>query len=205
MQGLRRWPVSTQHWLNTSCSLGIKVNTITDDLIERAADCVNTDTRVSSKKPLCIWWTLHCPPMADICWCWGEGIFIHTVVCYWQSHGYHVYVLWVQNPPPPRPTQAAQTIWPECDPHTTVSKPVIMNINVARTPPFRTGFPHTCGQGQTGGLMVWPDRGRWGVGKRELNNKSSKDNIIPANPMHWTNAGLVLALKRWASMNPALA
>ena len=33
--------------------------------------------------------------------------------------------------------------------------------HVALTPPFRTGFPHSCCQGQTGGLMVWPDRARW--------------------------------------------
>ena len=31
---------------------------------------------------------------------------------------------------------------------------VIMNIHVARTPSFRTGFPHTCCQGQTGGLVA---------------------------------------------------
>ena len=55
---------------------------------------------------------------------WEVGIFIHPVVCYRQTPGYHVYQLWVQNPPPPRPTQAAQTIWPECDLHTAVSKPV---------------------------------------------------------------------------------
>ena len=37
---------------------------------------------------------------------------IYPVVCYRQTPGYHVYVLWVQNPPPPWPIQAAQTIWP---------------------------------------------------------------------------------------------
>ena len=36
-----------------------------------------------------------------------------------------------------------------------------MNIHVARTPPFRTGFTHTCCQGQTGSLTVRPDRARW--------------------------------------------
>ena len=35
--------------------------------------------------------------------------------------GYHIYVLWVQNPPLPWPTHAGQTTWPECDLHTTVS------------------------------------------------------------------------------------
>ena len=35
-----------------------------------------------------------------------------------------------------------------------------MNIHVARTPPFRTGFTHTCCQGQTGRLTVRPDRAR---------------------------------------------
>ena len=34
------------------------------------------------------------------------------------------YVLGVQNPPFSCPTPAGQTIWPECDLHTTVSKPV---------------------------------------------------------------------------------
>ena len=38
-----------------------------------------------------------------------------------------------------------------------------MNIHVARTPPFRTGFSHTCCQGQTSGLMVRPDGARWGA------------------------------------------
>ena len=45
--------------------------------------------------------------------------------------GYHVYVLWVQNPPLPLST------------------------------PFRTGLTHTCCQGQTGSLKVWPDGARW--------------------------------------------
>ena len=36
-----------------------------------------------------------------------------------------------------------------------------MNIHVARTPHFRTGFTHTCCQGQTGSLTVRPDTARW--------------------------------------------
>ena len=35
-------------------------------------------------------------------------------------------------PPPPWPIQAAQTIWPECDLHTTVSKPVTVRPDRAR-------------------------------------------------------------------------
>ena len=37
-----------------------------------------------------------------------------------------------------------------------------MHIHVARTPPFRTGFTHTCCQDQTGNvsLTVGPDGGR---------------------------------------------
>ena len=35
-----------------------------------------------------------------------------------------------------------------------------MNIHVARTPHFRTRFPHTCCQGQTGSLTVRPDTAR---------------------------------------------
>ena len=58
--------------------------------------------------------------------------------------GYHVYVLWVQNPPLPWPTPAGQTIWSECDLHTNSQKTgdVLMIIHVARTPSFFYR-PHT--------------------------------------------------------------
>ena len=36
-----------------------------------------------------------------------------------------------------------------------------MNIHFARTPHFRTGFTHTCCQGQTGSLTVRPDTARY--------------------------------------------
>ena len=36
-----------------------------------------------------------------------------------------------------------------------------MNIHVARTPPSRTVFTHTCCQGQTSGLTVRPVVARW--------------------------------------------
>ena len=50
-------------------------------------------------------------------------------------------------------------VWP---PHySQETGDVTMNIHVARTPPFRTGFTHTCCQGQTGSLTVRPDRARW--------------------------------------------
>ena len=51
----------------------------------------------------------------------SKPIFIYPVVCYRQTPWYHVYVLWVQNPPLP------------C---------VIMNIHDARTPSFLYR-PHT--------------------------------------------------------------
>ena len=43
-----------------------------------------------------------------------------------------------------------------------------MNIHVARTPHFRTGFTHTCCQGQTGSLTVRPDTARWEGGPAEI-------------------------------------
>ena len=90
-------------------------------------------------------------------------IFIYPVVCYRQTPGYHVYVLWVQNPPPPWPIQAAQTIRPECDLHTTVSKPVTSYwlFMLLAPPPVCTTVMRTCCQGQTGSLTVRPDRARW--------------------------------------------
>ena len=73
-----------------------------------------------------------------------------------QTPGYHAYMCYISTePPPPWPTQTAQTIWPECDLHTVVSKngDVIMNIHVVRTLPVRTSVRHTCYQGRI--PVVW--------------------------------------------------
>ena len=49
-----------------------------------------------------------------------------------------------------------------------------MNIHVARTPHFRTGFKHTCCQGRTGSLTVRPDtaRCRWLASEQYLAHTS---------------------------------
>ena len=60
-----------------------------------------------------------------------RSIFIYPVVCHRQNLDNPYMCYEFRNPPPPSSSlanwqliQAAQTIWPECDLHAAVSKPV---------------------------------------------------------------------------------
>ena len=82
-----------------------------------------------------------------------------------------------------------------------------MNIHVARPPHFRTGFTHTCCQGQTGSLTVRPDTARWeGGASRDLYHISSTKGLIAKVIIRWCGASKwsilnleIGALSRWGT------